>query len=72
MARKVCKRCSGQKMIHLDTCDFGPKSSVLDGECTCDKTKPPVSCWGGGVVGIKCPDCNGTGERQKRKNHEKE
>ena len=65
MSRKACKRCNGTKKIHLETCDYGPKSEVLDGTCQCDPFRPPSGGWMGNPIGLECPDCHGTGERQR-------
>jgi len=66
MPRKLCKRCKGTKKIHLDNCEAaGTNSTVLDGTCVCDPFRPPSGGWMGTAIGLECPDCRGTGERQR-------
>lgn len=66
MSRKVCKKCNGRKRVHLDNCDYGGNSTVLDGNCSCTP-EIPGSHWQDGVGGVLCSECNGTGERQRAK-----
>jgi len=61
MGRKVCRRCEGRKTVHLEHCE-GLK--VLDGNCTCnpENHSPGFIDLGPGVT---CPECSGTGERNR-------
>lgn len=57
MGRKICKKCNGEQNIHLDNCGRWGKIFCMD-------LGPLQGCTCGFPV---CPECEGTGERNRKK-----